>query len=124
MMTPKICDEDLAEIIDAGEASLEEIGEATRRAYSLTDRDLLGIDPFQGDVEETAILRNRMVKGRKRYADHWSGWPIQPGDLHRCIVERTEDGRLTTTRHSLLSLWVMHQGYDPSALREEERTAA
>jgi hypothetical protein len=98
----------------------ELIAEALKRAHAAPEHVLLGVDPFDGDYTATNVLRNKMVAARKPYVDHWTGRAIEKGERHRCFCERDDDG-IVTTRHSVLSLWIMHVGGDSSFLAQEPR---
>lgn len=98
------------------EGNFKRLWQAKRLAGWLSDPELLSVDPFQGDFTESIVLKNKIIDGRKPHVDHYSGWPIEIGERHRVIVERTEDNELCQTRHSRLSLWMMYNGGDPSCL--------
>lgn len=106
-------------LIDAleNDRTPELLAEAKRRADATADEILLAVDPFEGDYTAANMLRNKIVIARKPYVDHWTGMPIAKGDRYRCLCECDDDG-LVTTRHSILSLWIMHVGGDSSFLAD------
>lgn len=67
------------------------------------------------------------MRARKPWTCHWTRRPIKLGERHLAIVERY-DGKVLTTRHSLLSVYLDVAGEDPAAAIElapaEHRRAA
>lgn len=106
---------DLIEALMSEGPTSPRLADAVALALELPDEEALSVDPFQGDFEETSVFSDKMVRARKPYVDHWTLMPIEVGERHRCLCERTENG-IITTRHSMLSLWVMYHGDDPSGL--------
>lgn len=107
---------DLIDRLECGDATPADMTAALDLAAKASEDDLLTVDPFQGDYEETFVLSDKFVAGRQEYEDHMTGMPIVKGERHRCLRERGEDG-IITTRHSKLSLWICLEGGDPYSLR-------
>lgn len=114
---------DLLERLENGEAAPVDIVLAKRHAEKLTDRDMLILEPFDGDESDVTVMDKRVVIGRKDYVCHWTGLPIKKGERHLVLREVCE-GEFLTTRHSMLAIWMSNEGYDPSGLRQDERMAA
>ena len=87
-----LADDDLAEVIESGEATNDHLAEAILRANRIDHETPLHVAPFEGDYEETRVLKDKMVVARKPHCDHWSGFVIGLNEVHRVITERTEDG--------------------------------
>jgi len=107
--------DDLIDRLESGCASPEDIAAAAAMATFLADWEILNIDVFSGDESDVRVLSAKVVKGRTAHVDHYSQRPIPVGARHLVIREMCE-GEFLTTRHSELSLWMLWQGYDPSAL--------
>ncbi|GLS45918.1 hypothetical protein [Methylobacterium brachythecii] len=97
------------------------------QAEALTDDLILTASPFEGDQDGAEELRRQVVRARKPWVCHWTRRPITLGERHLAIVERY-DGKVLTTRHSLLSVYLDVAGEDPAAAIElapaEHRRAA
>ncbi|QDI82429.1 hypothetical protein E8E01_19405 [Methylorubrum populi] len=96
-------------------------------AETLTDEMVLMANPFDGDQGDAVELRRQVVRARKPWACHWTKRLIAVGERHLAITE-TYEGRMLTTRHSLLSVYLDVAGEDPAVAIElapaEHRRAA
>ena len=58
-------------------------------------------------------LWRKVVRGRKPWTCHYSRRPIRISERHLVICE-TRDGVMLETRHSLLAVYLMLEGHDPT----------
>lgn len=97
------------------------------QAEAMSDDLILTANPFDGDQGDAVELRRQVVRARKAWVCHWTRRPIAVGERH-LVINEAYDGKLLTTRHSLLSVYLEVAGEDPAAAIElapaEHRRAA
>jgi hypothetical protein len=119
-ITVSVDQDDVAERIEDGTATLQELAWAIRKARSLSDEQLMSYDVFGPTEGEVIPLRDKMVRGRKEYTDYTCGVPIRAGERHRNIVEVFE-GQMADTRHCELACWMTEFGRSPHQVFENGR---
>ncbi len=87
------------------------------QAEAMSDDLILTASPFEGDQDGAVELRRQVVRARKPWVCHWTRRPIAVGERH-LVINEAYDGKLLTTRHSLLSVYLDVAGEDPAAAIE------
>ncbi|GJE74331.1 hypothetical protein [Methylorubrum suomiense] len=73
-------------------------------ARQVTDEDLLGMHPFDGDQGDAKKLSRRVVRGRRDHRCHWTSLTIPAGEP-RLVIKEVMDGEFIATRHSRVAAW-------------------
>jgi hypothetical protein len=73
-------------------------------ARQVTDEDLAGMHPFDGDQGDAKELFRRVVRGCRDHRCHWTGLTIPAGEPH-LVIKEVMEGDFLITRHSRVAAW-------------------
>ena len=71
----------------------------------MIDEDVLRMQPFDTDQIDARLISAKVVRGRRAHVCHWTGYAIPAGERH-LVLREAVDGKILTTRHSLLAAYL------------------